>query len=271
MATKAIVVANLSTILKSTDSDPLHKHIPDNLPAKSVLKLTLDAADRLALNEKERPMLKAILGRLMYLARTNRDVLKEAKCGTVKEFEEKYLTDRGVSSTALWDISRIYKCLPEASLEDVAEIGDGKLNVAVKALSALGEPSAAQRQEFLDEAKNPEHDTVGKFRTWVETRSGVSHAGATETATITLIGSKADVDEQEGFFADKDAQEYLNSKDRLQMTLAAFRENSSLWGAEPKPKDPRAELIATALERYEEHGRREKLAAEIMQAIEDEL
>lgn len=220
--------ADLIAQLLEGQDKAVESSLPDDLPAKTVVQYGRAAASLMDRNDKEKSILGAVLGRIHALARSRPDVLKEAKCTNLKEFEKLL---GGAARSTIWNGSMIYDTFAEQSLalKEYAEIGTSKLLVAAR--KAGKDSSPAQKRKLLDRAKKEE--TVDQFREWVETKFDPGSEGSTSSASFQVVGSRAEIKELKEFLADPKLIEWSGVNTAIGILLAALKESSSEWSAEP--------------------------------------
>lgn len=201
--------------------------IPDDLPAKTIVKYTMSVSSLLHKNEGEKAVLIAVLGRLHFLARTNAEVLKEAECETLGDFE-KLIGGSGASRSSIWAASAAYKTFPGLTPNDYSDIGSTNLGLASKACK---EASPAQKKKVLAAAVGK---STEEFKGWLEKKSGLSAPGENTASNYPLMGSKAQVDELREWLADDGFKDWAGSDQPIAMILAAIHEATTQFETEPK-------------------------------------
>lgn len=162
---------------------------PDDMDPRLVVQKAKYAGQLIAQADKGLSMYLVAAGRLHFLARKNKEVLEEAGCSTIKDFEA-IIDPDGRHRTSIWNASAAYATFEdELTPAAAAEIGSTNLGVITRALKGKN-PSAKDKQRFLTAAKEK---TTESLKTWVEQKSGISGPGETSSATYPLFGTLAEI------------------------------------------------------------------------------
>jgi hypothetical protein len=236
--------------LLSGHNQSLEILIPEDLDPKKAVKWSKAAASLMDKKDGEVAVLLQCMARLHYLARTNPEILKEADCESIAEYEDKVLRCKQHRST-IWKFSRAYKAFPSLTPDQAAEIGTENLDRAAKVATSVG-ASDAQKATILEKAKTL---TVDKFKVFIEEESGLSGKGETTSASLTLTGSKAEIDEIKGHFLNPRFIIHAGTDHPIGMLLNVIHESEPGWPhEEDEPKsvqvgqteEPQAEPVMAA-------------------------
>ena len=195
--------------------------IPTDLAPKVAIEWSRLTASLLDKNDSERAILLHVAGRLHYLARNNKEILKEADCKDLLEYEDRILKCRN-HHTTIYKYSMGYETFPQLTIEAAAQIGTTNLERATKIAKTASE---AQKQKILEKATLP----VPEFKEWVEKESGLSAPGATTGAMFQLFGSKEQVEELKEWLANDEFRGHSGSDHPRTMILGAIQEAHTEW------------------------------------------
>lgn len=216
--------AQLLDKLESIRDKPVDQIFPADMPPKEIVNWSKAIVSWYEKTDGEQAAKLHMLGCLHARARANEDVLKEAGCETIGEYEDKILGGKKHRAT-VWKYSSAYLALPELSPQDAVDIGTENL---VRATKIAKGTSVSQRKEIIQKAKKP----VAEFTEWVEEQSGLSEKGGTTLASFTLLGTAAEVSELKEWLADPRFIEACSSNSPMMMVLAAIQSYSTEWGTE---------------------------------------
>lgn len=237
---------------------PIVDFLPDDLAPEVVVRFSKSAASLLKRNDGERAICFSVLGRLHWLARKSLpQVLKKSKCENLRAYEDTIL---GCSEhrTTLWKFSSAYELDPQATPERLEAIGSEKLAIAAREFKGKSEH---QKAEALNQAEQA--PSVEAYRKWVETQSGVSGPGETQSASFNLFGSKAEIDEFKGWLADQQFREWAGTDKPIGMTLASIHASTADWDSSL----PVGEILQ-AVRQFIIDRQSTAMAARIMEALE---
>lgn len=225
----------LQALLKDK-SKILAVSIPDDSAPADVLTAIRSCCSMIGKMEGSSGKIKALLGRLMVLARKNEEVWKQAGYKSYDKFvsgelEQKY----GMSRASLWEAKRIMTAFPDLTINTYGQIGTQKLTLLAKYTNYKD----GACEKLLQRAQENTHETL---RLYLEDK--YSDPGGTIGASFKLTGSKAKVRELEKFLKREDIQAAAESDDPLEIILAMTQEVEAEWIEKGEAKLAEAEKEA---------------------------
>lgn len=217
--------AQLLDKLESIRDKPVDQIFPADMDPKEIVNWSKAIVSWYEKTDGEQAAKLHMLGCLHARARANSEVLKEAGCETIAEYEDKILGGKKHRAT-VWKYSSAYLAAPELSPQDAVDIGTTNLVVMTKLITE--DMSSSQRTEIIKKAKKP----TPEFKTWAEEESGLSHKGGTTMASFTMLGTAAEVSELREWLADKRFIQAASSNAPMMMVLSAIQSWSSEWPPE---------------------------------------
>jgi len=176
-------------------------------------------------------LIGAYLGQHMAIMARRPEIHQAAGYDTLDEYERAEVLDK-ISHGGVWVYKRIAEVFPDLTLEEIPKIGSTNLDRAAKVCKSAG-ATPAQKKKILEKAAEL---TTRQFTEYIENQSGLSGRGETESASFTLYGSKAEIDELKEHLADQGFKEWSGADRPIAMILAAIQEATNVF-TRPAPAE----------------------------------
>ncbi len=197
--------------------------VPDNMPFADVLKHSETCTTALLKVQGCVGVLRAVLGKLMFVASRDKPGLKSAGFPTMGAFVKHLENFSGKGDTVLYDAMRIWEYVgDDLTAEEWADVGITKL----KLLCSHTDPAATSKPTLLRAAVDM---SIKDFKRHLE---DTGHAGPGETsgASLILTGDVARITAIRRFLNHPEIQDHVGSAHPVEIILAAFGEaQSSDW------------------------------------------
>lgn len=218
--------------IRSNSDKSINQFFSSDLPAALVVKYTKEVSQVIGKNESEKAILISILGHLHSQARMRPEVLAEAGCGSIGEYEKVVIEGNGASRSAIYAASTAFVVFPALTPSTAAKIGSGKLAIAARLCK---EASPGQKERILQWA---EEESLKGFKEKLEAES-IIERGEMSMASFTLSGPALKIHEFVNWVNRKDFANWVESEDPLEMILSAFQHASSEFGGVLGNQHPR--------------------------------
>jgi hypothetical protein len=208
----------LQNLLKSGKSITLA--VPDDLDPRDINSYIKHTCSLMSKAEISHDKLRAVLGRLLVLARKNKEVWGKAGVDTYEEFIQDIVSKYKISRSTLFEIRKYMTAFPDLAVADYGTIGSQKLLL----LSRFTQQSDGGSTKLLKAATEKSYDDL---KAWVEEKG---YLGADEATggSLTLKGSLADIKKLKKFLGRDDIKAHAG-EDPLGIVLAMTMEVEAEW------------------------------------------
>src|ERR1700688_4556842 len=152
--------------------------VPDTLTPTDILIRIRGCVKYLGKADRYISKMKPVLGRLMILARKNKEVYTSAGYRTYSQFLKKELEDKfGISHSSLYEIGKVMRAFPALSLEQYGLIPTASLLLLAK----FTDSTKADHRKLLDKAANMTYD---RLREWCVEKGYLEQSDVDSGATF---------------------------------------------------------------------------------------
>lgn len=211
----------IKRLLSAKEGERLENAFPDSMDPTEVLEYVEGCSGVLVTLEKASRLSIPVLGRLLAIVEAQQ--LWHGHYPSYQEYEQVEVKNKGVSPDVLSLAKKSNRVLGELSLESIGSIGPRKMRIVANVAEGK---STKQKMALVDRA-NRENETVDQFRAYVENESGLSHPGATSSASFQLYGTTEQVGQLKEWLADPGMVLYMETSQPIQMILDAFVNESA--------------------------------------------
>lgn len=199
--------------------------VPEDIDAREALTNIRESTGALRKLGRATSVIGAYLGKVMAIVAKRPEIWEKAGYASFSEFESKEILDKIGRGTG-WNYRSVAEAFPGLSLDEISSMKTTNLIRAAKVVKATG-ATESQKKKILENINMP----VEEFTEWIENQSGLSSKGDTSTASITLIGSAAQVEELKAWLNDKGFREWAGTENPLGMVLAAIQEATTQFAS----------------------------------------
>jgi hypothetical protein len=196
--------------------------VPDDLDARDVSRYIKSTCSLLVKSEIGRDKLTAVLGRLLVLARKNKEVWGKAGYDSFSEFLQKEVVEKfGISRSTMYEAKKILTAFPDLTMEQYGAAGSQKLLL----LSKFTSQSDSGSTKLIKAASEKSYDQLKEYCE----EKGYLGADDATGASFVIKGSLSKIKELRKFLAREDIRAVAESDDPLTIILAMTQEVDSEW------------------------------------------